>query len=300
MATVLKHPKSPAPAPKAAKQPQAGTVHWLNECIERGKREPFAVVITLTPALAHIILSNNPDNRNIRPVKVRHFASDMRAGRWPLNGETIIIADSGELNDGQHRLAAVIDANVTVPATLFFGAKRSTRITVDQGSAKGAAAYLRMKGVPYAEAAASVARMVLAFEDSNGTSLSTAVRFTATEVTDRAERDAGIQEAINATAPFAHDAQPYGLPHSIIAFGSYIFSRDEEHDALEFLRQVALGENLRAGLPAYVLRSKLLNNRYTRDEKIELLFRAWNFTRRGTTSLKPSSMANLGNLPAVD
>jgi hypothetical protein len=284
---------------KLPTKPVAGTVHWLNECIERGKREPFAEVITLSPALAHIILANNPDNRNIRPVKVRHFASDMRAGRWPLNGETIIIADSGELNDGQHRLAGLIDANVTVPATLFFGAKRETRTTVDQGSARGAGAYLRMEGVPYAETAAGVARMILAYEDGNGATLATGNKFTAASIVDRAKRDAGVQEAINATAAFAHDGQPYGLPHSIVAFGYYVFAREDEHSALDFMKQVVLGENLRAGLPAYVLRSKLLNNRYTRDEKVELLFRAWNFARRGTTTLKPSSMASLGNLPSV-
>lgn len=283
----------------AAVKPQAGTVHWFNECIERGKREPFAEVITLTPGLAGHLIRNNPDNRAFRPVKVKHFARDMKAGRWPLNGETIIVAKTGELNDGQHRLQAIIDANVCVQATIHFGVERATRTTVDQGSARGAGAYLRMDGLPYAEVAAGVARHILAFEDTDGAHLGTGKQFTASEVADRARRDAGIMDAINATAAFAHDAQPFGLTHSMLAFAYYIFSREDEAEAIELLEQIAKGENIRAGHPAYVLRSKLLNNKYNRDDKIELLFRTWNFYRNGHRSLKASSMGTLGNLPSV-
>lgn len=277
---------------------EAGTVHWFGEHIEKGQREPHAEVVTLTPALAKIILTNNPGNRNIRPVKVRHFARDMAAGRWPLNGETIIIADTGELNDGQHRLLAIIDANTTVPATIFFGAPRDSRTTVDQGSARGAGAYLRMDGHPYAEASAAVARSILGYEESDGRNLYLGNNFTPAEIVDRAARDIGVTEAINATTGLTNDAKPLKLPHSVLAFAYYICAREEEADAADFFEKVAKGENIRSGHPAFTVRTKFLNNKYTRDEKIELLLRAWNFFRRGkTVSPKNLSVSNI--LPAI-
>lgn len=294
MATqVLEHPTA-----AKGKKPQAGTVQWFNECVERGRREPFAEVVMMTPAMAHLILGNNPDNRSVRPVKIRHFARDMAGGRWPLNGETIIIAKSGELNDGQHRLLAIIDANVCVPVTIHFGVARSTRTTVDQGSARGAGAYLRMDGVPYAETLAAVARAILGYEESGGRNTYLGNGFTPAEIVDRAERDPGIMEAVNATAPLVHDAKPLKTPHSVLAFVYYICAREEENDALDFMEKVARGENIRGGHPAFTLRTKLLNNKYTRDEKIELMLRAWNFYRRDK-SVSPSSLSLLGNLPAI-
>ena len=71
---VLEHPAK-------AKKTDAGTVHWFNECVERGKGEVFSEVTTVTPGLASVLLDKNPDNRNIRAVKVEQFAADMRASR---------------------------------------------------------------------------------------------------------------------------------------------------------------------------------------------------------------------------
>ncbi len=277
----------------------AGTVHWLNQCVERGKVEEHAQVITITPAMASIILRRNDGNRNLRPVKVRHFARDMARGRWPLNGETIIIADTGELNDGQHRLHAVIEANIPFPATLFFGAKRSTRFTIDQGSARGAGDYLSMDGVPYAMAGAAVARMIFGFEDSDGRSLYLGKERTKIELYERVQRDAGIGEALEATAPLTKGAQLIKVPHSILAFARYAFEHEADgEDADEFLHQFATGENLRSGDPAYVLRAKLLANKFTQDQKVQLIFKAWNFHRRDM-KIKANSLGIGDNLPAL-
>lgn len=290
MATVLERI-----TPKTARKPEAGTVHWFNECIERGKREPFAEIVTMTPALAGMILKNNPDNRSVRPIKVRHYAHDMRDGKWPLNGETVIIAKTGELNDGQHRLQAVVDANVCLPMTLHFGVPRETRTTVDQGAARGAGAYLRMDGMPYAEVSATVAKLILGYEEGDGSTL--AVRFvTNADQYARAHRDIGIREAVEFTSTLTTSARKY-IAHTLLAFCYYVFAKEDEADAAEFVQQVALGENLKISDPAHVLRNRLLDGA-PRDVKIELTFRAWNFYRRGM-KVRQSSLAALGNLPAV-
>jgi hypothetical protein len=47
----------------------------------------FGSRYSIMPELAEFILNLNPDNRPIREMKVRQYASDMKDGRWQLNGE---------------------------------------------------------------------------------------------------------------------------------------------------------------------------------------------------------------------
>lgn len=290
---------SVAKLPARATQEQ-GTVHWLRQSIERGKRAPFGEVVTISPGLAKVMLDLNDGNRTLRPVKVRHFARDMKLGRWPVNGQSIIISDTGELNDGQHRLNAIIEANVSVPTFVAFGPARETRTTVDQGTAKTAGDYLQMNGQHYGNVLAAVARYVLAYEESDGQNLSAAKHFTNADLTNRALADKGIAHSVEATAPFVHAARPLKMAHSVMAFAHYAF--DEDPAALDFIKAVATGENIKNGQPAFVLRSKLLAQKvgdtYPRDHIVELLFRAWSFEQRGMR-VKPSGLAVLGYLPAL-
>lgn len=279
------------------KQPDAGTVHWLNECVKRGERETFAELITLTPGLAKVLLDRNPHNRNVRQTKVAQYASDMRSGRWALNGEPIIVAKTGELNDGQNRCEAVIDANTPIQVMLMFGVERETRTTVDQGATRGAGDFLGMNGVENANSAATIARLLLAYEASGGQGVDTKP-FTNAQVTDRAQRDANIEVA----AHFAHRAvtqraKAY-VAGTLIGFCYLIFSRIDENDASDFLTAVCTGEGLKSGHPALVVREKLLSVGKSRPIKIALLFRAWNFYRRGA-KVKANGIISTMPLPAL-
>ena len=88
-----------------------------------------AAVIDLTPKLAKELLLCNFDNRPISIKRVESFAADIRDGRWEFNGETIIVADTGEMNDGQHRCHAVIMADKSIPTLLVKGVSRASRFT---------------------------------------------------------------------------------------------------------------------------------------------------------------------------
>jgi hypothetical protein len=282
------------------KQPAAGSVHWLNECIERGKALPFAELVTVTPGLAHTILAANEGNRSLRPVKVRHFARDMKLGRWPVNGQGIIVSNTGELNDGQHRLHAIIEANVSIPMFVAFGPRRETRVTVDQGTAKTAGDYLHMLGHSYGTVLGATSRFILAYEDADGQNLSSAKHFTNGDVIERALRDKGIERSVELTAPFQHEARPLRLTLSIMAFAHYVFDADPA--ALDFIQSVATGENIKSGDPAHTLRTKLIaqtrSDTFARDHIVELLFRAWSFEQR-SMRVKPSGLSVLGYLPAL-
>lgn len=81
----------------------------------------FSRVESVTPALAQQWLARNfKNNRPLRRQKVERLAEDMRAGRWLLTHQSIAFNHDGELIDGQHRLAAVVESGATVSMLVFF------------------------------------------------------------------------------------------------------------------------------------------------------------------------------------
>ena len=277
-------------------QPETGTVHWLNECIERGKSGVFSEIASLNPGLANVIEQRNPDNRSIRQTKVDQYASDMRSGRWAFNGEPIIISDDGLLNDGQHRVRALIDANICLPFLFVFGLPRETRLTLDQGSARSASDYLGMGGVENAATAASIARQLLAFEASDAKALPTK-GVTNAEVLERTHSDAGIKDAAHYAVTVGRHAQQY-VAATTIGLCFYLFSEIDELDAKEFLVQVSKGVDLKPGSPALAVRERLLAVGKSRQPKAAVLFRGWNFFRRGM-KVKANSLTAVTPFPAL-
>lgn len=62
------------------------------------------------PAECQAILDRMTGNRVCKPNVVKKYASDMAEGRWVDTHEPIAMSVDGNLIDGQHRLAAVIES----------------------------------------------------------------------------------------------------------------------------------------------------------------------------------------------
>lgn len=266
---------------RAKKQPQAGTVHWLDECVELSKSGIFSEVALLTPGLADVLIQQrNRINRPLRKVKLNQFSRDMSAGKWTLNGEALIIANDGSLNDGQHRCHAVIDANTPVPVLFTFGPEPETRLTLDQGSMRSASDFLGMEGVPNAALQAAIGRMVIAYHRSGGKDLNAANQVTSSEVRERVAIDPDISVA----ATFGHTNGRYSKAFaagSVIGFAYYLLAEVDSADASDWLERVCRGDGLKIGHPAHTLREKLHTEGKSRDRKITMILKAWNFHRRG-------------------
>ena len=65
-------------------------------------------VVKINPTLALEMLGDNEHNRKVTQSRVNEYASEMKNGMWLLNGETIIMSETGKLLDGQHRLLGLI------------------------------------------------------------------------------------------------------------------------------------------------------------------------------------------------
>ena len=71
--------------------------------------------ILITPTMAKELLEKNINNRNVKQPVVARYAKDMIAGKWKQDtAELIKISKTGLILDGQHRLLAIVKANVSI------------------------------------------------------------------------------------------------------------------------------------------------------------------------------------------
>lgn len=71
-------------------------------------------IMTITPDMAAQLLEHNPNWRSVSQDKVRQYAQDMKAGKWALTHQGIAFKKNGDIEDGQHRLWAIVEADVPV------------------------------------------------------------------------------------------------------------------------------------------------------------------------------------------
>lgn len=270
-----------------------GSPAWFVDMVEKSNGGPAMHIIDLTPNLAKFILDVNKDNRSVRNVKVAQYAADMAAGNWALNGEPIIISKDGNLNDGQHRCLAVLESNTSVPAILMFGVERETRLTLDQGAMRSASDILAMDSVPNAATAAAIARMAIAYDRNSGKGLTDSGKVTTAEVKARVQNDGAIALAATFAATNSHYSRAFAAG-SVIGFTFYILSKIDRREAEWFLERVCRGDGLKIKDPAHTVREKLTGEgRVPRDRKINFIFKAWNFHRRGMKVARESLNSTL-------
>lgn len=98
---------------------------------------------SITPWKALELLEHNVNNRPINKNRVKMYADDMRNGGWFENGESIVITESGNLVDGQHRLMALVEANVTATFVVATIPDKNAR-NFDNGRSRNTNDALRM------------------------------------------------------------------------------------------------------------------------------------------------------------
>jgi hypothetical protein len=93
-------------------------------------------VILVTPALAEEMLKRNTSNRNIRPNWVEYLARQIIVGGWKLTTDAVGIRKDGVLTNGQHRLLAVIKADIPAIMLVVRGIEADAYLVTDRGRSR--------------------------------------------------------------------------------------------------------------------------------------------------------------------
>ena len=101
--------------------------------------KPEFKVMQMTPEKAKtILIAKNRNNRNLKASNLKRLTRAIENGEWKITNQGIAFDDQGNLIDGQHRLAAIVQTGVTLP--ILVGTNMDPRIfdCVDTGAARTA------------------------------------------------------------------------------------------------------------------------------------------------------------------
>lgn len=249
--------------------------------VRQGLRLPENEAITetwkITPELAgHILNTYHKFNRKLRPSVVDAYANDMKSGRWRFSGQGIIINADGGLDDGQHRLNAIISADTPVNMTVTVGTDPAAFHVMDTGRKRSPADALMIDGVKNSQSIASTVTMIIMI--NRGTPKPAP---SSGEIMDELSRNEKTYQQAVALSQKIY-AELKGSTTAYAAFCFLVLSRSKNrHKLADFISQIAHGENIRRGDPAFAIRHLIINrkigggNRYDRSSTINHLLKAW-------------------------
>ena len=107
----------------------------------------YAKVETITPERAKELLQKNPNNRKPSIHIIKKYAADIKNGAWKENGESISISKSGQLKNGQHRLFAIIQANMPLTTVVVYDVEDNVN-EFDRNLKRSRNNILQMNGYP--------------------------------------------------------------------------------------------------------------------------------------------------------
>lgn len=255
---------------------------------------------SITPAVAKVLLKDEDPNRKISARRVNQMALTMKKGEWAL-GPPIMLDRTGRLMDGQHRLSAVVQADVAVQFVVIRGVDRkSTFGAIDSGKSRTLADWLYIEdpNVTNASVLASVARMLtvylqdgpwygVAYTDARGSRRKQGKQYDLSIIRQGdifREHQTLIRESM-ASVPRAVSRL---MPQTIAVMLHMLFAKKDRTLADCFFHDLTTGERVGRHDPVYLLRERLISNRASlrvkmmRKQIICLTIIAWNATRSGT------------------
>jgi hypothetical protein len=142
-----------------------GIKEWLDSYFRNARSLPprqfIGVTVSVTPEMARYILEHhNSGNRPITDTRVQHFVRYISEGRWRTIAQGISFARNEVLNNGQHRLAAIVLAGKSVEIYFVFGEDRKDFDVIDAGSVRTGAHVLTIDGHKHAALLAACAKLL--------------------------------------------------------------------------------------------------------------------------------------------
>ena len=266
-----------------------GSAQWLEANIRRARDEgPFTTDEILTASLARELLDRNPDNRPISKAKIEEMVNDMKAAIGPdgfdaMNGETIKVSICGLLNDGQHRLHAKLESGVDFRARFIFGLPRESRLTIDQGRQRRSGDYLAMRGREPGQQVAAIALLLYYWRTFGsikkpGGASGKVMRPGPSKMAIYANENYDLITRSLDVIP--KDGLKFIGGIAIVGFAHLLFAEKDFGAATDFIHRLVLGSDLAEKSPIRVCRDRLFRgDRLRREERLELLVRAWNAHR---------------------
>ena len=215
----------------------------------------------IDPHRATKILENSKDiqNRHVNEKHVAWMADQMKAGKWTLNGEAIILDDEEQVIDGQHRLWAIVNSGVEIESLVTRGIDRRGFATIDTGSARTTGDVLGITGEKYAMVTAAVLGWIHRHENQKMMASPKATGFSSQVAISLLRKHPGVRDAVEWTNVNKTHPVYRLVPASMLAFLRYQFAAYSTPKAEEFFGRLSDTIPDEVGSPTRILRDWILN-----------------------------------------
>jgi hypothetical protein len=252
--------------------------------------------VLVTPAIAGRWLQTNRRNRILRPHLIKRYAQQMREGRWTLNGECIKFTASGYLLDGQHRLRAIIEADVPVVLEVRVGLPESAGLTIDTGAVRTATDVISMRGLTQWESRVMAGAIRLLLNHERSGAMWSVARVDNRDVDDYFTAHQPLYVSLHSIKSACHQhSRLYPFPLALALH--FLFAHVDSHDADNFFYRLYHGVNIRGDEALHWLRrycestdDPQSTTRRTYDLALRTV-KCWNLTREGETVLSIKKLA---------
>ena len=286
----LVKPKHHGPKiPAMLEQILAGAKEWDYQCHEGAL---IKIRVLVNPELAMTWLNRMGPNRDISQRTVDKYGRDMKEGRWYDIGDPIRFDIAGFLRDGQHRLWAVVEANVSEYFTIAFGVTEQGVAAIDTGRGRSYANVHTMRGTTNVATFAALCRILWTAELHDDRPVDNYAESPSHgELDEIAGRYA---KEIDCALSFVMSEASHVVPsRTVLAFAFLKFSQINKADAEKWLKDLLTGESLEAKDPVYKLRRFFEKNRagprgggrnrMNRSLMYAMMVKSWNYRRDGVT-----------------
>lgn len=240
-------------------------------------------LVVITPEMAADWLTANTSNRSVRSYLVERLAGAIRRGEWVVNGDPIRFDDEGALIDGQHRLWAILEAEMPVESYVISGLPHVAQDTVDQGAKRTLSDVLALRDERYAATLAASLNLLYRVQ-TNTIRMAGRVQPTVAQAVSMLDSNPELRDSV-AAAHKMHDAG-LGISTSVLAVSHFLFHQINPEDTEDFFAKLSSGAGLDEGHPILVFRQWMervvsLRPRHPVNTYHAMLIKTWNAYRKG-------------------
>lgn len=249
-------------------------------------------IVSITPAMARGWLDkSNFNNRPLNQNRVSKIAHDIKNDKWIFDATPIRFNGGGNLLDGQHRLNAIIKANMPVKSLVFKGLESISQNTIDTGKSRSVSDVLHFNGYINTTSLSAAARLSIGHREFKGDmkawdTSKEANTISQQDILGEVNKRAMLIKATQAVISLKYIKKMIGAGAPIFCY--FLFASNSSiHIADAFFQKLENGDDLSANSPILKLRNEIA----LRDTKgarrgqrqsiynIAMFIKAWNAWR---------------------
>lgn len=245
----------------------------MNARIKELGADVEARVVEIGPTDARELAAAFKSAGKVDKKLVKAYADDMAAGRWMLNGASVVLSRDSKVLDGRARLLACIEAKIPFKTLIIKGIDENSFETIDAVRKRRLADVLTIRRFPHGRALAAALRIIWTYQNGSVTGPRT---ISPILLLDLIEAHPEIRDSVLPSLR----AMPL-LPHGSGTALHYLFSLVDPRKSDQFFAQIGTvpfrGEDAAAGRLRQVLSELRVKGGYRKQTYVlAIAIKAWN------------------------